>query len=61
MDKSNLQSQILIPFTHSFSLLPVESADRIARQLWWMNQELSLCHHHSTMVLHAHLSPSEEQ
>jgi hypothetical protein len=33
MNKSTLQGQILIPFAHSFHLLPDDSAGRIDREL----------------------------
>jgi hypothetical protein len=37
-------------------LLLDESASRIARELWWTNQELSPCRYRSVMVLHAYIS-----
>jgi hypothetical protein len=56
MIKNTLQGQIHIPFAHSFPLLPDDSAGRTARELWQMNLECSSVHHHSTMVLDAHLT-----
>jgi hypothetical protein len=41
MNKNTLQGQILIPFAHSFCLLPEDSDGRIARELWWTNHEFS--------------------
>jgi hypothetical protein len=41
MNKITSQGQILIPFAHSSCLLPGDSAGRIARELWWTNQEFS--------------------
>jgi hypothetical protein len=46
---NNLQGQILIPFAHSFCLLPDDSAGRIAREHWWTNHNfplLSISFHH---------------
>jgi hypothetical protein len=33
--------KFIIPVVCSFCLLPDDSAGRIARELWWMNQEFS--------------------
>jgi hypothetical protein len=49
--------QILIPFAHSSWLLPHYSAIRTARQLWWTSEEFPFRHHHSTMFVHARISP----
>jgi hypothetical protein len=38
------------------ALLVDNSTARIARELWWINQEFSR-QDHSTVVLHAHISP----
>jgi len=40
-NKNTLQGQILIAFAHSSCLLLDDSADRIARELYWTNQEFS--------------------
>jgi hypothetical protein len=47
MNKNTSQGQILIPFAHSFSLLPDDFAGRIARTL--DESGVFFCHH-STMV-----------
>jgi hypothetical protein len=41
MNKDTSQDQILIPFAYSYWLLPDDSPIRIARELWWTNQEIS--------------------
>jgi hypothetical protein len=41
MNKNTSQGQILIPLAYSSCLLPDDSAGRIARELWWTNQEFS--------------------
>jgi hypothetical protein len=41
MNKNTLLVQILIPFIHSSCLLPDDFTGRIARELWWTNQEFS--------------------
>jgi hypothetical protein len=41
MNKNTSQGQFLIPFIHSSCLLPEDSAGRITREHWWMNQERS--------------------
>jgi hypothetical protein len=41
MNKSTFQGRILIPFAQSLRLLPDSITGRIARELWWMNQEFS--------------------
>jgi hypothetical protein len=51
------KTKLIISFDSSTALLLDESAERIARELWWMNQEIFPCRYHSTMVLHAHISP----
>jgi hypothetical protein len=41
MNKNISQGQIFIPFANSSCLLPDDSADRSARELWWTNHEFS--------------------
>jgi hypothetical protein len=59
MNKDTFQGQILIPFTHSYCVLPDDAAGRIAGEVWWMNQGFSVLIflHYSVMVLQAHMSP----
>jgi hypothetical protein len=44
-------------FVHSSYSLPNVSAGMMARELWWMSQELFPAGVFITMSLHAHLSP----
>jgi hypothetical protein len=39
MNWNTSQGQIVIPFVHSYCLLPDDFADGIARQLLWTNHE----------------------
>jgi hypothetical protein len=41
MKKKLHKVKFIISFTHSYCLLPDDSAGRIFRELWWMNQECS--------------------
>jgi hypothetical protein len=41
------------------ALLLDDSADMIAKDLWWKNQS-STCRYNSTIVLHVHIPPREE-
>jgi hypothetical protein len=40
-EKKFHKAKFIISFTHSYCLLPDDSAGRIFRELWWMNQECS--------------------
>jgi hypothetical protein len=62
----NYEKEYFLRQNSSFSL-PVhtalllgDSAGGIARELWWTNQEFYPVNH-STMVLHDHTSPGDEQ
>jgi hypothetical protein len=58
--KNSLQDQILVPFAHLSCLLPDDSAGRIARELWWTNQESSSVYINSTKVIHSYISHGDE-
>jgi hypothetical protein len=50
MNANIRKAKLIIPFTRSFSLLFYDSNGRIARELWWTNQEfaLSTAFHHGS-------------
>jgi hypothetical protein len=41
-NKNTSQGQILIPFAHSYCLLPDDCAGKVARDTWWTNQISSI-------------------
>jgi hypothetical protein len=52
MYRNTWKVQILIRFAHYTCLLSDDSAARIARELWWTNQEFFLCRHHHYITPH---------